>query len=234
MSKGYELVNDDGTISHADGIASNNSATKGQMDTGLAGKVPTSRTVNTKALTVDITLNKSDVGLGNVDNTSDVNKPVSTAQAASIATKLTIPAGATSQYVRGDGTLASFPSIPSGQVNTDWNASSGVAQLLNKPTTLAGYGIIDAYPLSGNPSNFLTAITNAQVLAALAFTPYNSTNPSSFVTAAGARTARVDRPARMERLDTDSSSMCRYRSVSARCRRRLRSADRTGVRRTFP
>lgn len=34
-----------------------------------------------------VVLNKSDVGLGNVDNTSDVNKPVSTAQAAAIATK---------------------------------------------------------------------------------------------------------------------------------------------------
>lgn len=35
------------------------------------------------------TLDKSAVGLSNVDNTSDVNKPVSTAQAASIATKKT-------------------------------------------------------------------------------------------------------------------------------------------------
>jgi hypothetical protein len=34
-----------------------------------------------------LALAKADVGLGNVDNTSDVNKPVSTAQATSIATK---------------------------------------------------------------------------------------------------------------------------------------------------
>ena len=34
--------------------------------------------------TGEVTLNKSDVGLGNVDNTSDANKPVSTAQAAAI------------------------------------------------------------------------------------------------------------------------------------------------------
>lgn len=33
-------------------------------------------------------LTKSDVGLGNVDNTSDTGKPVSTAQAAAIAAKL--------------------------------------------------------------------------------------------------------------------------------------------------
>lgn len=31
------------------------------------------------------------------------------------------------------------------------------AQLASKPTTLSGYGITDAYPLTGNPSGFLTA-----------------------------------------------------------------------------
>ena len=36
---------------------------------------------------IDNTVTKADVGLGNVDNTSDVNKPVSTAQATAIATK---------------------------------------------------------------------------------------------------------------------------------------------------
>jgi hypothetical protein len=36
-----------------------------------------------------VTLAKGDVGLGSVDNTSDANKPVSTAQAAAIATKST-------------------------------------------------------------------------------------------------------------------------------------------------
>lgn len=36
---------------------------------------------------IPITLAKTDVGLGNIDNTSDVNKPVSTAQATAIALK---------------------------------------------------------------------------------------------------------------------------------------------------
>ena len=43
------------------------------------GAVPTSTTVNGHALTGNITISKSDVGLGNVDNTSDANKPISTA-----------------------------------------------------------------------------------------------------------------------------------------------------------
>lgn len=42
-------------------------------------KVPTSRTVNAKALSANITLDKTDIGLANVDNTSDANKPISTA-----------------------------------------------------------------------------------------------------------------------------------------------------------
>lgn len=41
--------------------------------------VPITRKVNEYALDKDIWLNKSDVGLGNVDNTSDLNKPISTA-----------------------------------------------------------------------------------------------------------------------------------------------------------
>lgn len=39
-------------------------------------------------------------------------------------------------------------------VNADWNAVSGDAQILNKPTTLGGYGITDAQPLDAD----LTAI----------------------------------------------------------------------------
>jgi hypothetical protein len=51
-----------------------------------------------------------------------------------IAAKYTLPAGTTLQYLRGDGTLATFPTIPAAQVNSDWNASSGLSQILNKPT----------------------------------------------------------------------------------------------------
>lgn len=37
------------------------------------------------------------------------------------------------------------------------------------------------YPLSGNPSNFLTSINSSQVTTALGFTPYNATNPSGYI-----------------------------------------------------
>jgi hypothetical protein len=52
------------------------------------------------------TLDKTAVGLGNVDNTSDANKPISTAtQTALNAKENTITAGTTSQYYRGDKTF---------------------------------------------------------------------------------------------------------------------------------
>lgn len=60
------------------------------VQTQLDAKVPTTRTVTINGTTQDLsanrtwTLTKSDVGLGNVDNTSDVNKPLSTAQATAI------------------------------------------------------------------------------------------------------------------------------------------------------
>jgi hypothetical protein len=38
------------------------------------------------------------------------------------------------------------------------------------------------YPLSSNPAGYLTAITSSDVITALGFTPYNSTNPSGFIT----------------------------------------------------
>lgn len=52
-----------------------------QLDlvSALAAKVNTSRTVNGHALSSDVTVSKSDVDLGNCDNTSDANKPISSA-----------------------------------------------------------------------------------------------------------------------------------------------------------
>lgn len=44
-----------------------------------SNKVSTSTTVNGHSLASNVTIVASDVGLGNVDNTSDLNKPISTA-----------------------------------------------------------------------------------------------------------------------------------------------------------
>lgn len=78
----------------------------------------------------------------------------------------TISPGTSAQYYRGDKTWATFPSLFSGA----WGDLTGVpstftpsahnqawSTITSTPTTLSGYGIADAYPLSGNPSGFLTS-----------------------------------------------------------------------------
>lgn len=55
-----------------------------ELEHGFSEKVPSSTTINGHPLTGDVTITKSDVELGNVDNTSDLDKPVSTAQQAAL------------------------------------------------------------------------------------------------------------------------------------------------------
>lgn len=50
---------------------------------------------------------KSQVGLENVDNTSDTNKPISTATQNALDEKLDNPNGTSSQFIKGDGSLDS-------------------------------------------------------------------------------------------------------------------------------
>jgi len=77
-------------------------------------------------------LNKAAVGLSNVDNTSDVNKPISTAtQTALDAKEGTITAGTTSQYYRGDKSFQTLDKTAVGLANVD-NTSDA-----NKPISTA-------------------------------------------------------------------------------------------------
>lgn len=77
--------------------------------------------------------------------------------------------------------LSNKPTIPAAQVNSDWNASSGVAQILNKPTlatvaTSGSYNDLSNKPsLSGyqTTSNLVTSVsassTDAQYPSAKLF-----------------------------------------------------------------
>lgn len=72
---------------HANSVALDAVSGTNTGDQDLSGLVPKTTTVNSKALSGNISLDKTDIGLGNVDNTSDAGKPVSTAQQTALDAK---------------------------------------------------------------------------------------------------------------------------------------------------
>lgn len=77
------------------GIASG--ATANQTDAYLLSRANHTGTQDVSTVTG---LNKSSVGLGNVDNTSDVNKPISTATQTALNTKLSTFGNGTNNYIQ--------------------------------------------------------------------------------------------------------------------------------------
>lgn len=94
---------------------------------------------------------KADVGLSNVDNTSDINKPISTAVQTALNSKLNIPSGTTAQYLDGTGNLQTFPTL------TD--AGSLITEVYNSTGATLTKGTI--VRIDGGQGN-LPTITKAQ------------------------------------------------------------------------
>ena len=136
----------------------------------LSGYVPTSRTVNGKALSADITISKSDVGLGNCDNTSDADKPISAATQTALdakANKTNIINGAplsnTSSYFfatsdTAAATVQKEVSIPS---ITELNVGQIIIVKPTVTSTVANSTIklnnFDAYPMRYNNAAITTS-----------------------------------------------------------------------------
>lgn len=66
-------------------------------------------------------------------------------------------------------------SVPQ-QVNADWNATSGVAEILNKPTIPTDTGDLT------NNAGYIKGISDLDVTNALGYVPYNASNPSHYIT----------------------------------------------------
>ena len=113
--------------------------------------VPITRKVNGKALSADVTLGKSDVGLGNVDNTSDTDKPISAATQTALDTKQ--PAITVKGILEGDGVgniiaanetnveLVSLPHICNPNLLDNWYFGNPVNQRGQTVYSGEGYGI---------------------------------------------------------------------------------------------
>jgi hypothetical protein len=108
------------------------------------------------------TLDKASVGLGNVDNTSDLNKPISNlTQTALNAKENTISSGTTSQYWRGDKTwqtldknavgLSNVPNVDAtARANhTGTQTASTISDFASttRGTVLTGVSFADASPV---------------------------------------------------------------------------------------
>lgn len=71
-------------------IHTQDGVTAGGSPLALLSDITTGGVTSVNTQTGDVVLGKGDIGLGNVDNTSDANKPISTAQAAAINLKAPI------------------------------------------------------------------------------------------------------------------------------------------------
>lgn len=111
------------TIADTDGLQE-------ALDARITTTTPLVSSVANK--TGDVTLTKNDVGLSNVDNTSDLNKPISSATQTALDDKeVALGAGTTSDYLRGDKSWQTLDKTAVGLANID-NTSD-----LNKPISLA-------------------------------------------------------------------------------------------------
>jgi hypothetical protein len=143
----YTSIPGAGTV--AWGAITGSLSSQSDLASALSGKVPVTRTVNGYALSADVTLTKADVGLSNVDNTSDAAKPISTAQATALAGKEpTITSGTTAQYWRGDKTWQTLDKAAVGLGNVD-NTSDA-----SKPVSTAQQAALDLKANLAGPVTF--------------------------------------------------------------------------------
>ena len=154
---GTTPISSSGGTTPAISIATANASTTGAL-TSTDWNTFNNKTTNTGTAT--------SVGISHGGNAFNVGgTPVTTSGTLAISM-----AGNSGQYVRGDGNLASFPSIPQGTV-----------------TSVSGIGSVSGLSLSGSVSTSGSLslggtlfLTSANVTSGLGFTPYNNTNPSGF------------------------------------------------------
>ncbi len=150
---------------------------------------------------------KADVGLGNVDNTSDANKPISTAtQTALNGKEATITAGTTAQVWRGDKTFVTLNQdiVPDGTTNKAFTATNQTK--LAGIATGATANSTDAVLLArGNHTGTQSADTLTDGTTNKAFLATERTKLTGIATSATANDTDANLKARANHTGTQSA-----------------------------
>jgi hypothetical protein len=171
----------------------------------------TNKTLTSPAINTPTGITKSDVGLGNVDNTSDTNKPVSTATQTALDLKanldsptftgtVTLPTGTVTAGMILDGTI----------VNADINASAAIAQSkiadlttdLSSKLALAGGNMTGAIAMGTNKITGLGTPTDSADAATKAYVDAVTEGLHIHPSVVAATTANVDLANALENGDT--------------------------------
>ena len=131
-------------------VAKENLASKSYVDNSSKG-VQDKLDIHVSAKDNPHQVTKAQVGLGNVDNTADIDKPLSHATKSAITTATTDMA--TKTYVNSkDGDLTTLTT--NDKTNLVRAINEVVSVKADKATTLVGYGISDAYTKSEIDTNY--------------------------------------------------------------------------------
>jgi hypothetical protein len=126
---------------------------------GVTSVTATAPIASSGGATPDISISQSDATTDGYLSSADWN---------TFNGKFDVPTGTSADYLDGTGAPTLFPAIPPAQVNSDWNAVSGVAEILNKPTIPAAQVNSDWNATSG-----LAEILNKPTIPVVTgFVPY--------------------------------------------------------------
>ena len=118
----YDAAGSSATV--AGNLTTHTSATEAHGATGAVVGTTNTQTLTNKTLTSPVIntptgITKSDVGLANVDNTTDANKPVSTATQTALDAKLASATAASTYAPLASPALTGVPTAPTAAANTD-------------------------------------------------------------------------------------------------------------------
>jgi hypothetical protein len=183
----------------------------GQITGALSSQTDLTNALNAKAPLASPTftgtvsgITKAMVGLSNVDNTTDANKPISSATQTALDTKAPLASPTFTGTVSGitksmvglgnvDNTtdlLKPISTATQSALNLKYDASnpSGYTNNVGTVTSVGGTGTVSGLSLSGSvtTSGNLTlggtlSLTSGNVTTALGYTPYNASNPSGYI-----------------------------------------------------